>query len=152
VYFDSLNIKWEYEKEGYQLPSGWYLPDFWLSESSSWAEVKPNEFSELEKSKCRELAEFTKCRCFELVGIPKVKSYFAHSSSDAPEYEPKNWILLNYHNESGRLYFDPADGEFDDYRPIQLAIEAAKSARFEYGEQPLTIYDDKKAQLAAVAE
>lgn len=29
VFFDTLGIKWEYEKQGYSLPSGAYLPDFW---------------------------------------------------------------------------------------------------------------------------
>lgn len=41
VFFDALNIKWEYEKEGFDLgETGWYLPDFWLPESSTWFEVK----------------------------------------------------------------------------------------------------------------
>lgn len=41
VFFDTLGIRWEYEKEGYDLgEAGWYLPDFWLPESSTWVEVK----------------------------------------------------------------------------------------------------------------
>ena len=32
VFFDHLNIDWEYEKEGYELGDlGRYLPDFWLN-------------------------------------------------------------------------------------------------------------------------
>jgi hypothetical protein len=42
VFFDSLGVQWEYEKEGYQLKSGWYLPDFWLPEVNSFVEVKPD--------------------------------------------------------------------------------------------------------------
>lgn len=31
VFLDILNIRWEYEVEGYQLADGLrYLPDFWL--------------------------------------------------------------------------------------------------------------------------
>src|SRR6187402_3278288 len=31
VFFDALNIIWEYEKEGFRLSDGTlYLPDFWL--------------------------------------------------------------------------------------------------------------------------
>ena len=43
VFFDALGVRWEYEHEGYQLPSGWYLPDFWLPEVSGgmFAEIKP---------------------------------------------------------------------------------------------------------------
>lgn len=40
VFFDSLGIEWEYEPEGFELPSGWYLPDFWLPEGQAWVEIK----------------------------------------------------------------------------------------------------------------
>ena len=45
VFFDEMGIAWEYEKEGYKLPGGWYVPDFWLPQVRRWAEVKPGEFS-----------------------------------------------------------------------------------------------------------
>lgn len=42
VFFDSLGIAWEYEKEGYDLgEAGWYLPDFWLPEWECFVEIKP---------------------------------------------------------------------------------------------------------------
>ncbi len=44
VFFQTARIKWEYEPEGYVLPSGPYLPDFWLPDLDMWAEVKPNGF------------------------------------------------------------------------------------------------------------
>lgn len=41
VFFDTLGIEWEYEKEGYDLgEAGWYLPDFWLPEQKCWVEIK----------------------------------------------------------------------------------------------------------------
>lgn len=41
VFFDSLGVRWEYEKEGFDLgKSGWYLPDFWLPDYQCWVEVK----------------------------------------------------------------------------------------------------------------
>ncbi len=41
VFFDRAGIQWEYEPEGFELPSGArYLPDFWLPESRAWFEVK----------------------------------------------------------------------------------------------------------------
>lgn len=45
VFFDCLGIRWCYELEGYQLKSGWYLPDFWLPELCvpMFVEVKPKE-------------------------------------------------------------------------------------------------------------
>lgn len=45
VFFDTLGVKWEYEKEGYDLGEhGWYLPDFWLPQSKSWVEIKPADY------------------------------------------------------------------------------------------------------------
>jgi hypothetical protein len=35
LFFDEANIKWQYEVEGFQLPSGWYLPEY------GYVEVKP---------------------------------------------------------------------------------------------------------------
>lgn len=47
-FFDLIGVQWEYEPEGYSLPSGPYLPDFWLPKVSLrgdapglFVEVKP---------------------------------------------------------------------------------------------------------------
>jgi hypothetical protein len=41
VFFDTLGIPYEYEKQGYDLGKyGWYLPDFWLPHIGLWFEVK----------------------------------------------------------------------------------------------------------------
>lgn len=41
VFFDSADVAWQYESEGYELPSGRrYLPDFWLPEHEAFIEVK----------------------------------------------------------------------------------------------------------------
>jgi len=40
-FFDSLEIPWLYEPEGFQFSDGtMYLPDFWLPDSKQWFEVK----------------------------------------------------------------------------------------------------------------
>lgn len=57
VFLDTLKIPYEYEKEGYELPSGWYLPDFWLPSLNLWMEVKPTDPSDLEQRKCHELTK-----------------------------------------------------------------------------------------------
>ncbi len=44
VFFDSLGIIWEYEKEGFVLSTGdTYLPDFWLPQLDCFFEVKGTE-------------------------------------------------------------------------------------------------------------
>jgi hypothetical protein len=40
VFFDHLEIPWEYEPQGFETSAGRYLPDFWLPEMRIWAEVK----------------------------------------------------------------------------------------------------------------
>ena len=40
VFFDTLNIKWEYEKEGFTNGTDCYLPDFYLPATKTWVEVK----------------------------------------------------------------------------------------------------------------
>lgn len=66
VFFDTLGIQYFYEHEGYQLPSGWYLPDFWLPTFKTWIEIKPKKRWEdrqqwrIDIQKIRELAIATK--------------------------------------------------------------------------------------------
>lgn len=43
VFFDAIGVKYEYEPEGFELPSGRYLPDFWVPEWRTWLEVKPED-------------------------------------------------------------------------------------------------------------
>jgi len=41
VFFDALGIEWEYEPEGYEFSNGRrYLPDFYLPACGTWIEVK----------------------------------------------------------------------------------------------------------------
>jgi len=44
VFFDHLGIEWQYEPQGFELPSGErYLPDFHLPQHDLWVEVKGDE-------------------------------------------------------------------------------------------------------------
>jgi hypothetical protein len=49
VFFDALQIRWQYETEGFQRESKYvgerllkYLPDFYLPDTETWVEVKGN--------------------------------------------------------------------------------------------------------------
>lgn len=72
VFFDALETPWEYEKEGFELPSGRYLPDFWLPEVGvgCWFEVKGVEPTDHEKKLAKELAEVTQSPVFIFAGQP----------------------------------------------------------------------------------
>lgn len=41
VLFEELRLRWEYEPQGYQLASGYYLPDFFVNDWKTWVEIKP---------------------------------------------------------------------------------------------------------------
>ena len=57
VFFDALGEKWEYEKEGFDLPFGGpYLPDFWLPYQQCWVEVKGVNPTKEEDTKAAALA------------------------------------------------------------------------------------------------
>ena len=43
VLFDQLGIRWEYELEGFYIGRRRYLPDFRLTDSGTWIEVKGSE-------------------------------------------------------------------------------------------------------------
>lgn len=65
ICLDALGVKWEYEKEGFDLNGVWYLPDFWLPDHKIWVEVKANleEITEEERLKARALMEATGKTC-----------------------------------------------------------------------------------------
>lgn len=154
VYFDAIGIDWEYEKEGYDLGDGfYYLPDFWLPQVNMWGEVKPIDFSSTEIEKVERLVRGTGKACLLLVGLPDTKTYDAVESiyppcdDILPPYDliRINYLLTMYHNypvDEGRFYCMPGEcldtvddfylNGFDDIPP---AVDAAKQARFEHGEQ-----------------
>ena len=59
VFFDNLGIKYEYEREGYDLNGTWYLPDFWLPEHECFIEVKGEKPTNEEREKADLLHIYT---------------------------------------------------------------------------------------------
>lgn len=56
VFFDALDLEWEYEAEGFDLGGVWYLPDFWFPSLDCWIEIKPESPDSEETEKARRLA------------------------------------------------------------------------------------------------
>ena len=79
VFFDHLQIKWEYERQGFETSSGNYQPDFWLHSiwpshrpgSVYWVEIKPFEPDANEVAKLRELSIETQHNAFTFLGNSK---------------------------------------------------------------------------------
>lgn len=113
VFFDAAGIRYEYEKEGYALPSGPYLPDFWLPDFAGgiWFEVKGAEPTWEEGTKARELAELTKATVYVAWG-------------GVTEDAHRIWSVCGV---TGNIEAVRLEGR-------QWAFDAAKSARFEHGE------------------
>jgi hypothetical protein len=44
TFMDLLGVGWHYEHEGFELPSGRYLPDFWVPSVGAYLEIKPSHF------------------------------------------------------------------------------------------------------------
>lgn len=162
VYFDALGITWEYEIEGFDLGElGWYLPDFWLPQVSMWAEVKSGAFSLEEIQKCCALAHGTGYSVILLDGKPSRKFYDVAEYFDADsrdfirQFHPdfsfwdgdtairNSYVLVSdyhgYHIDEHRFYSCPGTDDPEDEGAwtdtAEAAVNAAKAARFEFGEQ-----------------
>jgi hypothetical protein len=127
VFCDHCSIRWQYEKDGFGLASGNYLPDFWIEAASSHVEIKPTSLFKDEIVKWRELVERS--------GMPLL---VFNADFDAPHL----WIMaLNGHSvftsDDGALGIMAAwlQGFIPD---VLTAADAAKSARFEHGESGAT--------------
>ena len=77
VFLDAIGRPWEYERQGYSLPSGNYLPDFWLPieheahpDAGYWLEIKGDEPTREELRLCCELTDATRHHCILLAGSP----------------------------------------------------------------------------------
>lgn len=159
VFFTTLKFRWEYEPEGFQLSSGhWYLPDFKfvLPNDVVWfAEVKYAEHEQFEGEtvdKCRALARDTGANVVLLNGLPEPRIYNAvgpklEGNSFCgvffQDYDPFIHVADDYW--FGRAEFDTTSGtsrfEYDEralrksFGGLYLeALQAARSARFEFGE------------------
>jgi hypothetical protein len=58
-FFKTLGVKYEYEKEGFDLDGVWYLPDFWLPDLQCWIEIKGQEPTDKELDMLGDLANAT---------------------------------------------------------------------------------------------
>ena len=160
VFFDTLGVKYEYEKEGFDLgDAGWYLPDFWLETVEMWAEVKPVAFTTEEENKCVLLAEGTQHSVLMLDGIPDQDHMYGlmlwipeqkiideiYPGVTTEEVIPAgiDGILVtlddSYIHSEHRWWSSEGHGRACGYNAsdtTKAAYRAARQARFEHGETP----------------
>lgn len=70
IFFDHMSLSWLYEHEGYSLPSGPYLPDFFFPDLNIFVEIKGvrPKWDQLELNLCRELCKHSEREVFVLFG------------------------------------------------------------------------------------
>ena len=158
VAFKTAGVKFEYEKEGYELPHGRYLPDFWFPDEEMWGEVKGEKFTLEELHNANDLANVTNFPVLLLSGLPSCKMYYfiAPSSmsainanttlSDGTNIYVGDCIPFENYPKYGHFYHccgnsytsfpEPVEGHstYDKEHPSFEIIRAALSARFEHGE------------------
>lgn len=159
VFFDALGIKWEYEKEGYDLgEAGWYLPDFRLHNlmcrsrlGNPWIEIKSSEPNNEEFQKAHTLYRAIPDEVYIACGEPRIYSDKEYETDDCILWEMGGFgdrnmafmiclncgqISVNYPFEGSYRVCDRCgyDALKPDHQWLIAAVNAARSARFEHGE------------------
>jgi len=166
VFFDALGVRWEYEKEGYDLGEhGLYLPDFWLPDQDCWVEIKGSFQNQLEQDLCeakiKALCIGTKKQVVLFVGppwdgenvdLPALGEYYDYIEGDANNpaeagYDfPYMWcdcatcgaVGIEFSQRNDRLCQCSTGDRYHDSSPTRIpnALREARAARFEHGETP----------------
>ena len=162
VFFDAMGVKWEYEKEGYDLgEAGWYLPDFWLPRLKCWIEIK-GAHTEDASDKLAALCLMTQNDAYLFFDAPWEEcggSFTPNAFGDSftvLEHEEKlvvatdmyhQWcdcgvcgaVGIEYGGRNDRLCNCSIGDRWHDGHPTRMsnALTAARAARFEHGEQPV---------------
>lgn len=159
VFFDALGVKYEYEKEGYDLGGGIrYLPDFWLETVHMWAEIKSCEFTQEEYGKCALLARGTQHAVLMLDGEPNHDRLYPYVGWDAghtvideiypgasiEEAFQGDWFEFQVTLDDSYIHSEQRWWSSEGHRPCEYdasdttkaAYLAARQARFEHGEKP----------------
>lgn len=104
VFFDSLGVRYEYEREGFTLPTAPYLPDFFLPlvRNGLWCEIKPSPCEEPDRAEAlmRELTALTQKDGVVLYGDPvDVMNGLEDSTPN------QSWIKFADGGSDGPFYF-----------------------------------------------
>ena len=98
VFMDAINVRFEYEGEGFAFDGVAYLPDFFLPDMNCFLEIKPTDPSEEEARKAELLCEHTGKNVYILVGQP--------SCPDSGDY-PNHWYGNNSRMHAYECYETP---------------------------------------------
>jgi len=144
VFFEAMGYEFWYEPEGFQLPHGWYLPDFFLPKHNLWCEVKPNRFSVEDLSHIVDMADYGK-KIVMLDGPPDFHGY-VYLDQIGDSVMPQTIWFIKY-KTSEALWDSFMGGNFtNDFKPHLNNINREEK----YGQCYTTaIYKSRAARFGA---
>jgi hypothetical protein len=110
-----------------------------------WAEVKPAEFTDREQELAGDLADQSDFEVLKLVGVPEYRPYYAvQPASKMAEYgwdREMDYVLDDRYTDTEHRWFASPGADWAAETTwmserTRAAYEAARGARFEYGEKP----------------
>jgi hypothetical protein len=136
VFFDALEIGWEYEPEGFELDDVGtrYLPDFRVESShyppSCWFEIKPFSPSAEEQRRASVLAKESNQLAFIFSGDPYSPTSYHSFNREGVASKYSGAAMHDLNIAAGfALVFDCP------LQRVEAAQKVARGARFEFGEQ-----------------
>lgn len=140
VFFDALKIKWAYEAEGFDLGNGiYYLPDFTISvdyeikKVQIWLEMKGQYPTDLEIKKLYLLSKAKKSICLFFIGVPGDHSIYLCNALQKELSDCMEKVAEKKYQLGNILGFE-SEPFYTDSIEVSRAIDSARAARFEHGE------------------
>lgn len=119
MFYDSLDIEYEYEDEGFDLSGRWYLPDFYLTEQDCFIEVKGPKPTQEDCEKASMLSEDSGKNVFLFYGnIPDSSSPWGVTGSKgavAWGEEIRNRLGEEFYNPHDEGYYWTQCNKCDSY-------------------------------------
>lgn len=152
VFFDALGIRYEYEREGYELPGGVrYLPDFWLPQQECFIEIKGWQIAEGDETYLKaqllaeELEAFVYVFCGQIRDAGNTLGLEFHpwmriEGHEQPEPEHVWWfrcpvcLVWQLGSVIWQLRCDCLNHHPSRNPDLITALDRARQARFEFGE------------------
>lgn len=141
VFFDHMHIDWEFEPQGFELPSGRYLPDFRISTGRDdvpvfYVEIKGGMPDTREFTVASEINLYVAPLVIFSGDVPRQRGAGTAWIMSAPLTGEAEWTMTNPEQAMlATVHPDPAHRPETFGRVYDDALTAARSARFEHGER-----------------
>jgi hypothetical protein len=140
VAFDHMEIRWEFEPQGYDLPSGRYLPDFRINTGRDdvpvfYVEVKGGMPDTREFTVASEINLYVAPLVIFSGDIPRRRGAGTAWLLTRPTTGEAEWVMTDPEQAMLATVHPQGGGPSTFGAVYDDALTAARSARFEHGEQ-----------------